>query len=105
MKLINPLLILRILSRILFIETMAYLLCLPVIFIYKESSLPFFFSASITLALSGIFYLASRNADSNKFSSRDGYLSVVLSWIVFSLMGNFAISPKRFYPIFHRCIF
>jgi trk system potassium uptake protein len=88
MKLINPLLILRILSRILLIETIAYLFCLPVSFIYRESISPFIWSATITLALSGLFYLASRNADPNKFSSRDGYLAVVVSWIVFSLLGT-----------------
>jgi trk system potassium uptake protein len=88
MKLINPLLILRILSRILLIETFAFLFCLPVSLIYKESISPFIFSASVTLALSGLFFLAGRKADTNKFSSRDGYLAVVISWIVFSLLGT-----------------
>jgi trk system potassium uptake protein TrkH len=88
MKLINPLLILRILSRILLVETIAFLFCLPVIFIYREQAFPFFISASITLTLSGLFYLIGRKEDTRKFSSRDGYLSVVLSWIVFTLMGT-----------------
>jgi trk system potassium uptake protein TrkH len=87
MKLINPLLILRILSTILLIETISYLFCLPVLIIYKESPYPFLWSATITLLLSLIFYLASRKADTNKFSSRDGYLAVTLSWVVFSLLG------------------
>jgi len=87
MKLINPLLILRILSTILLIETISYLFCLPVLIIYKESPYPFLWSAAITLLLSLIFYLASRKADTNKFSSRDGYLAVTLSWVVFSLLG------------------
>lgn len=88
MKLINPLLILRILSRILLVETFAYLLCLPVAFIYKEPLSPFLSSGAITLFLSGMFYAVSRDADANRFSNRDGYLSVVLSWIVFSLLGT-----------------
>lgn len=88
MKLINPLLILRILSRILLIETLAYLLCLPVIFIYKESVSPFLASAAITLTLSGAFFLVGRKADADKFSNRDGYLAVVISWFVFSLFGT-----------------
>ena len=87
MKLINPLLILRILSTILLIETISYLFCLPVLIIYKESPYPFLWSAAITLLLSLIFYFASRKADTNKFSSRDGYLAVTLSWVVFSLLG------------------
>ncbi|MCX6326752.1 MAG: TrkH family potassium uptake protein [Bacteroidia bacterium] len=88
MKLINPLLILRILSTILLIETISYLFCLPVVFIYKESPYPFLWSAVITILLSAIFYLVTRDADKNKFSSRDGYLAVTLSWVVFSLLGT-----------------
>ncbi|MEI6048864.1 MAG: TrkH family potassium uptake protein [Bacteroidota bacterium] len=88
MKLINPLLILRILSTILLIETISYLFCLPVVYIYKESPNPFLWSAAITILLSGVFYLVSRNANTSKFSSRDGYLAVTLSWVVFSILGT-----------------
>jgi trk system potassium uptake protein TrkH len=87
MKLINPLLILRILSTILLVETISYLFCLPVALIYKESPNPFLLSAAITLVLSVLFYLASRNADTTKFSNRDGYLAVTFSWLIFSLLG------------------
>jgi trk system potassium uptake protein TrkH len=87
MRLINPLLILRILSTILLIETISYLFCLPVVFIYHESPYPFLWSAAITFLLSAVFYLVSREAETNKFSSRDGYLAVTLSWILFSLLG------------------
>lgn len=88
MKLINPLLILRILSTILLIETISYLFCLPIVFIYKESPDPFLISAAITILLSITFYLVSRKTDTNKFSSRDGYLAVSVSWVVFSLLGT-----------------
>ncbi len=105
MKLINPLLILRILSRILLVETIAYLFCLPVIFIYREPASPFTISASITLALSGLFFLVARKADTNKFSSRDGYLSVVLSWIVFSLLGTLPYLLSNTVPTFIDAFF
>jgi len=87
MKLINPLLILRILSTILLIETISYFFCLPVVFIYKESPYPFLLSAAITILISGVFYFVSRKSDTKKFSNRDGYLAVTLSWVVFSLLG------------------
>jgi trk system potassium uptake protein len=87
MKLINPLLILRILSTILLIETISFLSCLPVAFIYKDSPNPFFWSAAITFFLSATFYIISRGADKNKFSNRDGYLAVTLSWVIFSVLG------------------
>jgi trk system potassium uptake protein len=87
MKLINPLLIIRILSTILLIETISFLFCLPVVFIYKESPSPFFWSAAVTLLFSAIFGFISRDADSVKFSNRDGFLAVTLSWVIFSLLG------------------
>jgi trk system potassium uptake protein TrkH len=88
MKLINPLLIIRILSTILLVETISYFFCLPVVFIYKESPSPFLWSAAITTFLSAVFYLLSMKADTKKFSSRDGYLAVTLSWVIFSLLGT-----------------
>jgi trk system potassium uptake protein len=88
MKLINPLLIIRILSTILFIVTISFLFCLPVVFIYHESAFPFIWSAVITLSLSIIFYLTTRQADANKFSNRDGYLAVTISWVLISLLGT-----------------
>jgi trk system potassium uptake protein TrkH len=87
MKLINPLLILRILSSILVIETISFLLCLPVAYIYKETATPFYLSAAITFFLSTIFYFISGKADMNKFTNRDGYLLVTISWLLFLGMG------------------
>ena len=88
MKLINPLIIIRILSIILIIETITFLLCLPVVFIYKESSAPFLYSAAITTILSVIMFTISRNSDVNKVSSRDGYMAVTLSWLILTIMGS-----------------
>ena len=87
MKLINPLIIIRILSTILFVETIAVLSCLPVAFLYKESPAPFLFTALVTFLLYGTGRFIGRNADMNRFSNRDGYLSVTLAWILFSSMG------------------
>jgi trk system potassium uptake protein TrkH len=105
MKLINPLLILRILSTVLLIETISYLFCLPVAFIYKESPYPFLWSAAITISLSGGFYLISRKADSNKFCNRDGYLSVSLSWVVFSVLGALPYLISKTIPSFIDAFF
>ena len=88
MKLINPLLILRILSTILFIETLSFLLCLPVALIYKESLAPFLLSAACAGILAVTFFPFSYNENYDKFSSRDGYLIVTISWIVISLFGS-----------------
>ena len=87
MKLINPLLILRILSTILVIETISFLSCLPVVYIYKESPFPFLWSAAITFIISTIFSIVSKDANTSRISNRDGYLVVTLSWLLFLLMG------------------
>jgi trk system potassium uptake protein len=105
MKLINPLLIARILSRVLFIETISYLFCLPVAFIYIESPLPFIWSAAITALLSAVFYLLSIKADSSKFSNRDGYLAVTFSWLLFSVLGSLPYLISRTIPSFVNAFF
>ena len=88
MKLINPLIIIRILSTILILETISFLLCLPVVFIYKESPDPFLYSAALTTILSAILFTVSRKSDINKVSTRDGYMTVTLSWLVLTIMGS-----------------
>ena len=88
MKLINPLVILRILSTILFLESFAFLSCLPVCFIYRESSDPFLWSALTAISLSLICYFLSKNTAIYKVSSREGFISVSLSWIVFTALGT-----------------
>ncbi len=105
MKLINPLLILRILSTILLIETIAYLFCLPVVYIYKEAPYPFFIAAGITSFLYILLYRVSRNADTIKFSNRDGYLAVTISWIVFSLLGTLPYLFSGTIPSFINAFF
>jgi trk system potassium uptake protein len=105
MKLINPLLIVRILSTIMLIETISYLSCLPVAYIYKESPSPFFWSAAVTALLSAAFYLASRNADTNKFSNRDGYLAVTISWVLLSVLGTLPYLFSRTIPSFVNAFF
>jgi len=87
MKLINPFVILYILSTILFIEAVSFLFCLPVAFIYSESPDPFLWSSLITISLSVFLYLISKRAASEKVTAREGFMAVSLSWIVLSAMG------------------
>lgn len=87
MKLINPLLILRILSTILLLETISFLICLPVAIIYEEPLFPLLLSAAFTGLLFIILRIITRNEKTTKLSNRDGYVAVTLSWLVFSIMG------------------
>lgn len=88
MKLINPLVILYLLSRILFIEAVSFLVCLPVAIIYNESPDPFLWSSLISVSLSVVLYLISRESASEKVRTREGYLAVSLSWLVLSCIGT-----------------
>jgi len=87
MKLINPLIIARILSTILLIESLTFLLCFPVAFIYNESVYPFLWSFVISGSLYLLFRIAGRGADIHKISNRDAYIAVILSWFVLSATG------------------
>ena len=88
MKLINPLILARIISIILLIESIAFLVCIPVALIYKEPSAPFIFSTLATLGLSVLLRIAGKKADINKAGTRDTYLAVTLSWIFLAVMGS-----------------
>jgi trk system potassium uptake protein len=105
MKLINPLLILRILSTILFIETVSFLFCLPVAFIYKESPDPFIWSAAISFLLAALFRFVTNDADFKKFSNRDGYLLVTFSWLFFLLLGTLPYLLSKTIPSFINAFF
>ena len=105
MKLINPLIILRILSTILLIETMSYFFCLPVAFYYKEALSPFLWSALTTASLYIILRVSSIKADTGKMSNRDGFLAVTLSWIIFCVMGALPYLFSQTIPSFINAFF
>lgn len=88
MKLINPLVIVFILSTILLITAASFLLCIPVALIYDEPLGPFLWPALITASLSVIFNRISRSASHEKVNIREGSLSVSLAWLVLSAAGT-----------------
>jgi trk system potassium uptake protein TrkH len=105
MKLINPLIVLRIISTILLIESISYLPCLVVSIIYKESLSPFLWSLMITGFFYLVFRLLSRNANTDKISTRDTFLIVTLSWILFSLFGSLPYLISNAIPSFVDAFF
>jgi len=105
MKLINPLLILRILSSILMIETISFLLCLPIVYLYNEPGSPFYWSAAITFLISSVFYIVSSKAEIDKFTNRDGYLVVTIAWVLFSAFGSLPYLLSGTIPNFINAFF
>jgi trk system potassium uptake protein len=105
MKMIHPLIILRILSTILLIESVTFLFCIPVALIYKEPVAPFLLSTAITGLLYIVLRLVSLNAEINKVSNRDGYLAVTLSWLVLTIMGTLPYLISGTIPSFINAFF
>ena len=87
MKLIHPLIILRILSIILIIGGLSIFCCIPIALIYQESFWTFIYSGLISGLLGLTAFIYTRNEDMSQVSSRDGYVAVTLSWLEFSLLG------------------
>lgn len=88
MKLINPLIIIRILSTILLIAGLSFLACLPVAVIYNEALAPFLWSSVIAVSAYAVLRTVSIKADMDKVTNRDSYLAVTLSWLVFTAAGS-----------------
>jgi trk system potassium uptake protein TrkH len=88
MKMINPLIIARILSTILLIESLCFLVCIPVSLSYSEPSRPFLLSSAITGSLCFILRMLSLRTGITKISIRDSYITVALAWIILSLAGT-----------------
>jgi trk system potassium uptake protein TrkH len=105
MKLINPLIILRILSTILIIETISYLICLPVALIYKESFLPFILSSVVTGFFFLVFRFLSKKVNTDEISNRDTFLIVTIAWILFTLFGSLPYLISRTIPSFINAFF
>jgi trk system potassium uptake protein len=105
MRLIHPLIILRILSTILLIETISFLVCLPVAIVYKESLIPFVGSSVVTALLFLLFRFLTRKVDPHEISNRDSFLTVTIAWILFSLLGSLPYLISDTIPSFINAFF
>ena len=76
-----------ILGTLLYIEALLMALCSNFGFYHHESDKEaFLISAGIAIVVGAILTFLGRGAD-RKFSRRDGYIIVSVSWVVFSLIG------------------
>ena len=105
MKLINPLVIIFILSTILLITASSFLLCIPVALIHNEPAGPFILSALITASLSIILFGISSKASHEKANISEGALSVSLAWLVLSAAGALPYLISGTIPSFINAFF
>jgi trk system potassium uptake protein TrkH len=87
MKLINLYVIIYLLSTILFIVAVSFLVCIPVAIVYHEPLYPFILSCLIAFSLSAALYFSSRSSGREKVRTREGFLTVSLSWLVLASLG------------------
>lgn len=84
---INLRIVARILSVLAFLEAILLLITLGVGILYAETKLyPFVITALLAIALGGALMYYAQGAP-RKITRRDGYLSVALTWVMFSLVG------------------
>lgn len=87
-KLINFNIVLKVLSRNLFIITASLFLSIFVAVIYAEPVLPFFVTSLVSFITGLILQLADRKTLENvKIQRKDAYLAVTLSWFAIGLVG------------------
>lgn len=105
MRYINFRSLLKILSLILIIVSFTYLLCVPVALIYNEPLQPFLASFLVTIIPGLLIYFLMRAPLEEKVTTREGYLSVTLSWFMLSLAGTLPYLFSGAIPDFVRALF
>ena len=88
MSSINIKTVLKIAGLILLISSATYLFCIPVAIIYAEPLRPFILSFITAFAPGILLYLLIRNSFHKKVTTREGYLSVTLGWVVLVVSGT-----------------
>ena len=102
---INFRFIVNILGRLLFVESIAFLLCMGVALIYKEHDADaFLISAAITLAVALVLIFSTKVKD-RTLTKRDGYLIVSLIWILFTVFGSLPLMISGSIPSFPDAFF
>ncbi len=88
---INLRIVARILSSLAFLEAFLLLLTLGVGIGYGETKIyPFILTALVAIVVGGVLLYYAKGAP-RKINRRDGYLSVALTWVMFSLIGSIPI--------------
>jgi trk system potassium uptake protein TrkH len=105
MKLINPLIIIKILGAVMLFMTISFLACLPVSIIFDEPPGPFLISALVSGIACILFRVVGRKAEIKSISNRDGYLSVVLSWLLMASAGAMPFIFSGAIPSFIQAFF
>ncbi|TFH33592.1 MAG: TrkH family potassium uptake protein [Bacteroidia bacterium] len=105
MKQINLSGVSNILSKVLLIESVFLVACIPVALIFAEPAAPFTYSSIICSASAFVLFLSSDRTRFYKLGIRDAFLSVTLSWVAISLFGVFPYVLSGSIPGFTNALF
>ncbi len=98
--------IIKVISRNLFVTASALFSCIAVSLYFRESILPFLFSSMAAFLLGYILYLLSRKTRKDTAIHRkDAYVIVALSWLLISLIGCFPYLITGAIPSFVNAFF
>ena len=86
-SLINKKIIARVLGILLFVETIMFLVCALISWIYKEKETFTFLQTAGINTLVGIILVSLSRGAERKMSKRDGYCIASLAWVLFSAFG------------------
>lgn len=87
--LINYRIVLKVLSRNLFILAAALFACVGLALLFSEDAKPFIYASLISLLIGILFFFTTRNqSEEITVHRKDAYLTVTLSWIILSVIGS-----------------
>ncbi len=88
-QIVNFGIVFKVISRNLFILTVALLSCIGVAFIYGESFIPFIWTSAISFALGIItHYVTSKQSRNEVVGKKDAYFTVSLTWFMIGVIGS-----------------
>lgn len=96
---------LYVLSLVLVIEGLSFLLCVPFAWYYHETAVPFYISSLMTVAGGVLLYLLSDKKHSDSINRHEGYFLVVITWVIFILIGTIPFVLSNTIPSFIDNIF
>jgi trk system potassium uptake protein TrkH len=103
---INYAIVFKVLSRNLFIVTVAMMSSAAVAMIYSEPVMPFVWSSIIALTIAFLLLLFTRTNDGNEvLEKKDAYFAVTISWTVIGIIGSFPYLFSQAIPSFVNALF
>ncbi len=95
---INVKIICKVLGSLLFLESILFAICIGVGLFYKARDLATIGIPTVTAIVSGLLLRLAGTGGTAHMSRRDGYLSVSLSWLLFSAVGMLPFLVSGYEP-------